>query len=88
MAIIAAQIKEKLQAAFAPTHLLVTDDSARHAGHAGARVGGETHFTVEMTAASLHGLSRLEQQRAVYTALDGLMNNPIHALVLRLGVPA
>ena len=84
MAIIAAQIKEKLQTAFQPQHLVVTDDSARHAGHAGARPGGETHFTVEMTASSLSGLSRVEQQRAVYAALDGLMNNPIHALVLRL----
>ncbi len=88
MAAIADQIKEKLNAALTPTHLVITDDSAKHAGHAGARPGGETHFTVEITSAAFAGLSRVAQQRLVYAALDDLMDNPIHALALRITSPS
>lgn len=88
MAAIADQIKEKLSTALAPTRLVITDDSAKHAGHAGAKPGGETHFTVEIESDAFSGLSRVAQQRLVYTALDGLMNNPIHALALRTSAPS
>ena len=62
-------IAEKLQAAFTPASLTVNDDSAAHAGHAGARPGGETHFSVRIVSEHFTGLSRLERQRAVHAAL-------------------
>ena len=57
----ADRIRTKLQAAFAPELLQVIDESAQHAGHSGARPGGETHFRVVMKAASLAGLTRVAQ---------------------------
>ena len=55
-------------AAFAPDSLEVEDDSARHAGHAGARRGGESHFNVVIRSARLRGGSRVQRQRMVYAA--------------------
>ena len=60
---LASQIEEKLGAAFAPDHLEVVDESYLHAGHAGARPEGETHFRVVIVAAGFEGVSRLERQR-------------------------
>ena len=76
----AERIRGKLQAAFAPERLVVTDDSARHAGHAGARPGGETHFTVEIVSPAFAGLSRIEAQRRVYAVLAEELAGPVHAL--------
>lgn len=81
------QIKTKLQAAFTPILLEVRDESAQHAGHAGAKPGGETHFRVMMVSAAFTGLSRVARHQKVYAALAGLMNNPIHALALELKSP-
>ena len=50
-----AAIEQKLTAALAPLRLSVIDDSQRHAGHAGARPEGETHFNVEIVAARFAG---------------------------------
>jgi len=61
---VAATIREKLTAAFEPDELLVEDESAKHAGHSGARVGGQTHFNVRIVAKSFEGQSRVERQRA------------------------
>ena len=82
-------IRQKLEAAFAPTELVVADDSAKHAGHSGARPGGQTHFSVRLVSESFAGLSRVERQRRVYAALAELMKpNGIHALVLTTLTPA
>jgi BolA protein len=51
-------ITEKLTTAFAPTHLDVVDESHQHAGHAGHRPGGETHFRVTIVAEAFRGRSR------------------------------
>ncbi len=80
----ADRIRTKLQAAFAPELLQVIDESAQHAGHSGARPGGETHFRVVMKAASLAGLTRVAQQRAVYAVLKDEMTERVHALALSL----
>ena len=53
---VAQTIEEKLRDALAPVHLHVVDDSGRHAGHAGARPGGETHFNVEVVADAFAGI--------------------------------
>lgn len=85
---VAETIENKLRAALAPAHLTVTDESAQHAGHAGARPGGETHFHVEIVAAAFDGESRLARQRRVHAILADELAGPVHALSLRLRTPA
>lgn len=64
-----------------PEHLSIEDDSAAHAGHAGARSGGG-HYTVTVVSARFPGLNRVARHRLVYTALGDLMKTRIHALAL------
>ena len=86
---VAETIREKLTAAFAPAELLVEDESAKHAGHAGARPGGQTHFSVRIVADTFAGVSRVERQRRVYAVLAQEMKpNGIHALSLSTLTPA
>ena len=80
----ADRIHACLTAAFAPVLLDVTDESALHAGHAGARSEGETHYRVLMVAASLDGLSRVARSRAVHDALAPEFASGLHALSLAL----
>ena len=84
---VAQTIEEKLRDALAPVHLQVVDDSGRHAGHAGARPGGETHFNVEVVADAFAGKSRLERQRWVHQILADELAGTVHALSLRLFTP-
>jgi BolA protein len=83
----AERIREKLTAAFTPKVLDILDESHRHAGHAGAKAGGETHFTVTMVSDSFAGQSRLQRQRAVYKVLDTELKERVHALALNLATP-
>ena len=75
---IVAQIRTALERAFAPSVLEIVDDSARHAGHAGARSGG--HYRVTLVADVFRGRSRLERHRLVYAAVAPLMSGSVHAL--------
>jgi BolA family transcriptional regulator, general stress-responsive regulator len=84
----AERIKKVLKNAFAPDALEIEDQSARHAGHAGARAEGETHYKVRMTAAYFNGLSRVQRQRAVHDALKAEFAGGLHALSLELRAPA
>jgi BolA protein len=84
----ADRIAAVLRAEFAPQALQVTDDSARHAGHAGASADGETHFNVLIVAAAFEGLSRVARSRAVHAALAGELAGGLHALALTLRTPA
>jgi len=84
---VAERISRKLEAAFSPQSLTVRDDSAKHAGHAGARPGGETHFEVAITAEAFAGMSRLERQRRVNAVLKEELADRVHALVLKLRAP-
>jgi|APTNR8051073442_1049403.scaffolds.fasta_scaffold00068_87 BolA protein len=84
---VATTIETKLRDALAPAQLHVVDDSGRHAGHAGARPGGESHFNVEVVAAAFAGKSRLERQRWVHQILAEELAGPVHALSLRLFTP-
>jgi BolA protein len=81
------RIESLLRATFAPTLLEVVDDSARHAGHAGARPGGETHYRVIVVSERFHGLSRVECQRLVYAALEDELRGGLHALQLSARAP-
>ncbi len=82
------RLRAVLTAAFEPTLLDVVDDSASHAGHAGAAVGGETHYTVHMVSARFAGQGRLARSRAVHAAVDAEFREGLHALSLTLRSPA
>jgi len=85
---VADHIRQKLSSNFAPEQLVVVDESARHAGHSGARPNGETHFDVRIVSRSFEGVSRIERQRRVYAVLADEMRGPVHALSLTTLTPA
>jgi BolA family transcriptional regulator, general stress-responsive regulator len=76
-----------LRAAFRPSIFSIEDDSALHAGHAGAAPGGETHFTIRIVSKSFTGLSRVSRSRAVHTVVGQEFQTGLHALVLILRSP-
>ncbi len=80
-------IHQKLTQAFAPTRLEIEDESSRHAGHAGARPGGETHFNVLIEAQAFAGAPKVARQRMIYRALSEEMAGPVHALSLKALAP-
>jgi BolA protein len=84
---VADSIRKKLEAAFQPERLDVIDDSARHAGHAGAAPGGESHFNLVISARVFEGLSRLERQRRINAALKEELAGPVHALSIKALAP-
>ena len=75
---LASEIRAAIERELAPTSLEIFDDSARHAGHAGAREGG--HFRVTLVSAAFKGRPQLERHRLVYAAVAPLMGRGIHAL--------
>lgn len=82
-----AAIKQRLQAKFQPTELLVTDQSHLHAGHEGAK-DGRGHFDVSITSGSFEGASQIQRHRMVYDALSDLMTTDIHALRIKAVAPS
>jgi BolA protein len=82
------RIAARLKAAFEPTSLEVIDDSHRHAGHSGARPGGETHYSVRLTSAAFAGKSRVQRHRLVYDALAAEIAEGVHALAIDARGPA
>ena len=87
MGAVAQAIRKKLGEAFSPSRLDVIDDSDRHAGHAGAREGGERHFNVVVEAAAFAGVGRVQRQRMVYAALAEELSGPVHALSVKALAP-
>lgn len=83
----AARIHAALEAAFAPARIEVSDDSAKHAGHAGAAPGGETHYTVAIVSPRFAGLGRVARHRLVNAALAPELATGLHALALILRTP-
>lgn len=83
----ADRLRAKLAAALRPASLTIVDESARHAGHAGAREGGESHFRIRIISAEFAGLSRVERQRRVYAAVAGEFADGVHALALTTLTP-
>ena len=81
------EIESLLTAAFAPTHLEVINDSAKHRGHSGDDGSGDSHFTVAIESAAFAGKSRLERQRMVNAALGDIPGNRVHALAVRAFAP-
>jgi BolA family transcriptional regulator, general stress-responsive regulator len=76
-----------LKAQFAPQSITIDDQSAKHAGHAGAAPGGETHYQLSMVSTAFAGLSRLDRQRLIYQALREEFDMGLHALSLDLKTP-
>lgn len=85
MTSVEAQIRARL-VALQPLRVEIADDSAAHAGHAGAASGGG-HYTLAITAAAFAGKSRVARHRLVYDALGSLMQQQIHALALTTQAP-
>ena len=84
---VAEAIRIKLNDALSPEKLTVIDESHRHAGHAGSRPEGETHFQVAIVAAAFEGKSRLDRQRLVYGILAEELADRVHALSLKTVTP-
>jgi len=80
------RIRIALEGAFAPASLEVVDDSARHAGHVGAR-DGRGHFNVDIVSEAFVGMTPIARHRAVYAALGEMMTTDIHALAIRARAP-
>lgn len=81
------RIERKLLTAFHPESLNVIDESHLHAGHAGARPGGETHFRVAVASKAFAGKSRVERHRMVNLALAEELAGSVHALAIHTAVP-
>ena len=82
-----ASIRRKLSGALSPRRLEIVDESARHAGHVGARPEGETHFRITIVSARFAGLSRIARQRLVHDLLADDLKSDIHALALKTVTP-
>ena len=83
---VAAEIRRRLQA-LAPVRLALVDESAQHAGHAGASPGGNTHWRLTIVSAAFAGKPTVARHRMVYQALGELMQHPIHALAISARAP-
>jgi BolA protein len=81
------RIAEKLTNAFAPERLEVIDESHRHAGHSGARPGGETHYSVHIVSQSFRGKSRIERHRMINATLKDELQGGVHALAIAAAAP-
>ena len=77
------RITDILQTSLAPTHLEVADDSHKHAGHAGARPSGETHYSVVIESAKLQGMTKVQMHQRIYALLDTELKNGLHALAIQ-----
>ena len=84
---VAGTMRQKLTDRLAPLRLDIVDESHRHAGHAGARPEGETHFAVTIVSAAFVGLGRVGRQRLVYQILADELATRIHALALTTLAP-
>lgn len=74
-------------AQLAPVRLEIVDDSARHAGHAGASPQGESHFNVLIVSEAFRGLGAVARQRLVYGVLKAELAGPVHALSVKALLP-
>ena len=83
---VAEEMRRRL-GALAPLRMELVDESAKHAGHAGAAPGGNTHWNLTIVSAAFSGKPTVARHRMIYQALGELMQNPIHALAIRARAP-
>ncbi len=81
------RLRDKLVARFAPTQLVIEDESHLHAGHAGAE-GGLSHYRVRIVAEAFRGLAAVARHRLVYAAVDEMLKSDIHALAIEALPPS
>ncbi|MEZ5935111.1 MAG: BolA family protein [Alphaproteobacteria bacterium] len=84
---IADIIEKKLTESLTPIRLELVDESALHAGHAGARLQGESHFRLLVVSDHFENRGRIERQRLVYQILGDLMRTDVHALSIKALTP-
>ncbi|MGD2137345.1 MAG: BolA family protein [Gammaproteobacteria bacterium] len=82
----AEMIRERLHERLRPERLEIIDESAKHAGHAGA-AGGGGHYIIHIVAAAFRDKSLIQRHRLVYDAVDDMMHNEIHALSIQAEAP-
>ena len=75
------RIRDRLLTVFSPLECQLEDESALHAGHAGAATGGG-HYRVRLVSAAFEGQSRILRHRLVYDAVHDMMHTEIHALAI------
>ncbi len=80
-------ISKKLTEAFSPESINVVDESHQHAGHAGARPGGQTHFRVYIVAQAFKGKTRIERHRMINGLLSDELAAGVHALAIHAAAP-
>jgi BolA protein len=80
-------ITKKLTEAFSPQSLTVEDESHKHEGHAGARPGGQTHYSVYIVSPAFKSKSRLERHRMINQTLADELAGGIHALAIHAAAP-
>ena len=81
------RIRERLQAALAPQEMQLDDDSAAHAGHAGAASGGG-HYNLRIVSIQFEGLKLVTRHRLVYDSVHDMMHKEIHALAITALAPS
>lgn len=81
------RLRDRLTAALAPETIRIEDESHRHAGHAGARPEGETHYRVEIVASRFVGMDRIARHRLVHEIVHDEFESGLHALSLKLLAP-
>jgi len=80
------RLRRRLESRFAPSLLVIEDESHLHAGHAGA-AGGHSHFRVTIVAEAFRGVPPIARHRLVYEAVDDLLKTDIHALAIKASPP-
>ncbi len=81
------RIEARLREGLSPVAIEVTDESALHAGHAGARPGGETHYRIHIVSGAFADKSRIARHRMVNALLGGEFAAGLHALALKTLAP-
>ena len=81
------RITSILEEATKPNHLEVRDDSHKHAGHSGAREGGETHYTLVIESELFRGMSKVQTHQHIYRLLDEEFKTGLHALSIQASAP-
>jgi len=80
-------ITRRLTEAFRPENLRVIDESHQHAGHAGHREGGQTHFRVYIVAEAFRNKTRIERHRMINAVLAAELAGGVHALAVHAAAP-
>ena len=80
-------ITKKLTEAFTPESLRVEDESHLHAGHAGHRPGGESHYRVHIVSDAFRGKSRIDRHRSINAILTQELAGSVHALAIHAAAP-